>query len=84
MVKLNKSDSLKIEILRQYKKKPIDYTASYLSDLLDSKFETIRKALEFFFRINVLNKDVKEHGEKKYTYYILTDIGKSLLKSKKI
>jgi hypothetical protein len=84
MVNLNKSDILKIHILRQFKKKKIDYTASYMSELLNSKFETANKALEFFFEIGVLEKDVKEHGERNITYYSLTDIGSKLLSSPKI
>lgn len=84
MVKLNKSDILKIRILKQYKEKDIDYTASYLSDILKSKFETVSKALEFFYNIGVVEKDIKEHGKQNYTYYYLTKIGKELLKSEKI
>lgn len=81
MVKLIKNDILKIKILKQYKKNNISYTASILSDILKSKFETLRKALEFFYLIGVVEKEIKEHGEKIYTYYNLTNNGKILLKS---
>lgn len=84
MVKLNKNDVLKIQILKQFKKKEIDYTASYLSEILKSKFETVNKALEFFFCIGIVEKDIKEHGMKKITYFFLTDIGKNLINSNKI
>ena len=84
MVNLTKNDKLKIKILKQFKKKNIDYTSSYLSEILGGKFETIEKALQFFYEIGVLGKDIKEHGKINYTYYYLTDIGKNLLKSKKI
>ncbi len=79
MVKLIKNDKLKIEILRQFKKKNISYTASILSSFLNSKFETINKALEFFYRIGVVEKEIKEHGKKRYTYYNLTESGNVLL-----
>jgi len=84
MVKLTKNDILKIQILKQYKKRSIDYTASYLSDILKSKFETVNKALEFFFCIGVVEKEIKQHGEKKITYFSLTEIGKNLINSNKI
>ena len=84
MVELIKGDKLKVKILKQYKKKNIDYTASYLSELLNARFETIRKALEFFYEIGIIEKDVKEHGEKSITYYYLTDLGKILINSAKI
>lgn len=75
MVKLNKNDVLKIQILKQYNKKNISYTASYLSKLLNSKFETIKKALEFYYMIGVVEKEFKDHGTKKTTYYNITKIG---------
>ncbi len=85
MAKLIKSDNLKIQILKQFKMKNRSYTASHLSEIYKSKFETMRRALEFFYAIGVVEKEVKEHGEnKKITYYNLTEIGKILLKSEKI
>lgn len=81
---LNKSDILKIQILKQLKKKEIHYTASYLASLLDSKYETVHKALEFFYHIDILEKDVKEHAEKNIVYYYLSEFGKNILKSPKI
>ena len=81
---LNKSDILKIQILKQFKKKEIHYTASYLASLLDSKYETVHKALEFFYYIDILEKDVKEYPEKSIVYYFLTEFGKKILKSPKI
>ena len=84
MVKLIKSDNLKIKILRQYKKKNISYTASLLSGVLGYKFETIKRALEFFYKIGVVDKEIKEHGKKNFTYYNLTEIGKHLIRSEKI
>ena len=84
MVKLIKNDLLKIEILKQYKKRNISYTASILADFLNSKFETVKKALEFFLRIGVIEEEVKIHGKIDYTYYNLADIGKALLRSNKI
>lgn len=79
-----KSDNLKIKILKQYKAKNISYTASILSDILGSKFETVKRALEFFYNIGVVEKEIKEHGKKNYTYYNLTEIGNNLIKSQKI
>lgn len=76
---LNKSDILKIRILGQYKKRNTSYTASYLSKLLNNKFETVRKALEFFYIIGVIEKESKEYGSKKITYYNLTKIGMNLI-----
>lgn len=84
MVKLIKNDIIKIKILKEFKKKNISYTASHLSHLVESKYETVRKALEFFVQIGLLEKDIKEHRDKDYTYYNLTNIGKDLIKSKKI
>jgi hypothetical protein len=84
MVKLTRNDILKIQILEQFKKKEIDYTASYLSEILRSKFETISKALEFYFCLGIVEKDIKEHGKKKITYFSLTELGKNLIKSEKI
>ncbi|MHA1344550.1 MAG: hypothetical protein ACTSQG_11220 [Promethearchaeota archaeon] len=84
MVKLIKNDILKIKILKAYKKNNISYTASILADNLKSKFETIKKALEFFSQIGVVYKEVKKHGKKDYTYYNLTEIGEELINSDKI
>ena len=42
------------------KKKNIDYTASYLSEILKSKYETVKKALDFFFMLDILERDIKE------------------------
>ena len=84
MAQLNKNDILKIQILKQFKKKDIDYTASYLSEILDSKYETVKKALDFFYMIDILERDIKEHGKKNITYYNLTNYGKTLLRSNKI
>lgn len=84
MVNLIKNDIIKIKILNQYKKKNIDYTCSYLAKLLKGKFETINKALEFFVKIDVLKKDIKEHGKRTFVYYSLTDIGENLLSSDKL
>lgn len=81
---LIKSDELKIKILKQYKKKSISYTASLLSNILKYKFETIRKALEFFCIIGILEKEVKHHGKKNYTYYNLTKIGDIIISLDKI
>ncbi len=84
MVKLNRSDLLKIKILKQLKKKNIEYTASYLSAILNAKFETVKNALEFFYEIDLIDKDVKEHGVKNITYYFLSSKGKKLIESNKI
>ena len=84
MVKLIKNDILKIKILKQYKHRNIDYTASYLSNILKSKYETVKKALNFFYSIDILEKDIKEHGEKNITYFQLTEYGRNLLSSNKI
>lgn len=84
MDKLNKSDILKIEILRQFKRKRIDYTASYMSNFVKHKFETVKKALDFFVGIGILEKELKEHGDKHYTYYRLSNTGNILIKSEKI
>ena len=81
---LIKSDLLKIKILKQYKKVNSEYTASYLSEILNSKYETVKKALEFYFEIDILDKEVKYHREKAITYYRLTKLGNNLLKSNKI
>ena len=75
------NDKLKIQILKQYEDKNIDYTASYLAKILNAKYETINKGLEFFYKINILNKDIKEHGEKTITYYSLTKIGEQVIRS---
>jgi len=83
MPKLNKSDILKINILKQFKKKNIDYTASYLSEILSSKYETVKKALDFFYMIDIMDRDVKEHREKRIIYYRLTEYGKKLINSNK-
>lgn len=79
MVKLIKSDVIKINILKQYEKRNISYTASLLSDILKCKFQTVRNALEFFYCIGIVDKEIKEHGDKNYTYYNLTEIGKKIL-----
>lgn len=84
MVRLNINDKIKIKILKQYKKKNIDYTASYLSEILGHKYQTIKKALEFFFELGICKKDIKEHGKKNYVYYGLNEIGQELLKSEKL
>ena len=79
-----KNDILKIKILKQYKAKNISYTASILSNLVESKFETVKRALKFFINIGVVEKEIKEHGKKFFTYYNLTEIGINLIKSQKI
>ena len=84
MDNLNKSDILKIRILRQFKEKNIDYTASYMADLMNNKYETVKKALEFYFSLGIVEKEIKEHGDIQYTYYKITDLGNKLLKSEKI
>ena len=84
MSSLTKNDVLKIRILKQLKLKNIDYTASYLANLLKSKFETTKKALEFFYQIDILDKDVKEHNTKKITYYRLNENGLNIIKTKKL
>lgn len=81
MTKLIKNDILKIKILETYKERNISYTASMLSDILKSKFQTVKNALEFFYRLGAVEKEVKEHGEKHYTYYNLTEIGEMLVSS---
>ena len=81
MPKLIKNDILKIKILETYKEKNISYTASMLSDILKSKFQTVKNALEFFYCLGAVEKEVKEHGEKSYTYYNLTEIGEMLVNS---
>lgn len=84
MVKMNRSDILKIQILKQYKLNNIEYSPSYLSDILKSKFETVRKALEFLISLGIIEKDVKQHREKKITYYSLSGMGNKLIKSERI
>ena len=84
MDNMTKNDKLKIIILKQYKKHLIDYTSSYLSNLLEHKFETVKKALNFFYEIGVLEKEIKDHGKKSITYYSLTEIGLLLINSDKI
>ncbi len=81
---MNRSDILKIKILKQLKKRNIEYTASYLSEILNAKYETAKKALEFFYEIDIIDKDIKEHGVKNITYYFLSSKGKSLIESNKI
>ena len=46
---------------------------------IECKFETAKKALDFFILIGILEKEIKEHGSKIYTYYNLTDFGKKLI-----
>lgn len=84
MDRLIKNDLVKIKILKQLKKKNIAYTASILAKMLGFKFETVQKALEFFFHIGIVNKDIKEHGKMQYVYFELTEIGQILISSKKI
>lgn len=84
MTKLIKSDIIKVEILKQYKVKNVSYTASTLSNILNKKFETIKNALEFFSKIGVVEKDIKEHGSKTITYYNLTEVGEIILNSFKM
>jgi predicted transcriptional regulator len=84
MVNLTLNDEFKIKILKQYKKKPIDYTASGLATISNCQYETAKKACEFFYKIGILYKEKKEHGKKDYIYYGLTEIGKILIKSDKI
>lgn len=84
MVKLIQNDLFKLQILKQYKRKNSSYTASILANLLKSKFETIQKALEFFYLIGVVDKEIKEHGKKHITYYNLTKVGQDLINSEKI
>lgn len=84
MERLIKNDLIKIDILKQFKKKNIAYTASILAKTLNCKFETAQKALEFFFQIGLVNKDIKEHGKKNYIYFELTKIGQILISSSKI
>ncbi len=79
MESLTKNDRKKIEILKQYNKKNISYTASILSEIIDCKFETAKKALDFFILIGIVEKEIKEHGSKIYTYYNLTEFGKKLV-----
>ncbi len=79
-----KNDLLKLKILKQFKRKNISYTTSILANLLNSKFETIKNALEFFHTIGVLDEEIKDHGKMIYTYYNLTIIGQNLIKSDKI
>ena len=79
MEKLTKNDRIKIEILKQFKKKNISYTASILSDTIKCKFETMKKALDFFVLVGIIEKDIKEHGSKFYTYYDLTDFGEKFI-----
>ena len=84
MNSMTKNDRLKIKILKQYKKHLIDYTSSYLSNMLNHKFETVKKALDFFYEIGVMEKEIKDHGNKTITYYSLTDLGLRLINSNKI
>ena len=79
MEKLTKNDRIKIEILKQFKKKNISYTASILSEIIECKFETIKKALDFFVLLGIIDKDVKEHGSKYYTYYDITEFGEKVV-----
>ncbi len=81
---LIKNDKIKLEILKEFKMRDISYTASILAIRLNSKYETIKKALEFFSLIGIVEKEIKEHGKKIYTYYNLTSIGREFLKSNKI
>ena len=84
MVKLIQNDLLKLQILKQFKRKNSSYTASTLASLLNSKFETIKKSLEFFYLIGVVDKEIKEHGKRHITYYNLTKFGQELINSEKI
>ncbi|MHA1285098.1 MAG: hypothetical protein ACTSQP_21575 [Promethearchaeota archaeon] len=84
MDKLNKSDILKIKILKQFKKNRTYYTASYLAKILKTKYETIYKALEFFYQIDLLDKDIRHFGKKFISYYYLTELGQKLVESNKI
>lgn len=79
MVSLIKNDLVKIEILKQYRKKNISYTASHLSNYIEAKYETIKKALEFLAIIGIIEIEKKEHGMKDYIYYNLSNIGKEIL-----
>lgn len=79
MEKLTKNDRIKIEILKQFKKKNISYTASILSETIKCKFETMKKALDFFILLGIIEKDVKEHGSKYYTYYDITEFGEKVV-----
>lgn len=83
MVKLIKNDIFKIKILKIYKKHNKSYTASYLSKIINCKFETIVKALEFYCQIGILKKEVKDYSLKHYTYYNLTELGQVILDSLK-
>ena len=78
-MKLNKNDLVKILILQQYKKKNSSYTASLLAHLLKFKPETIKKGLEFLSYIGILEKEIKEHGKRNYSYFNLTDMGTILI-----
>ncbi|MHA1150486.1 MAG: hypothetical protein ACTSR8_19890 [Promethearchaeota archaeon] len=84
MTKLTKNDRIKLKILEQYKRKNISYTPSLLASILEFKYETIKKALEFFHLMGILDKEIKEHGKQNYTYYNLTEIGNIIIKAEKI
>lgn len=79
MVVLVKNDALKIEILKQFKKKNISYTASLLASYLNARYETVRRALEFLTLIGATIKETKEHGKKNHVYYDLTPLGKEII-----
>lgn len=40
----------------------------------------IRKALEFFFRLGIVEKEIKEHRKKDYIYYNITELGELIIK----
>lgn len=84
MARIIKNDELKIKILKQYKRNDSSYTASILAKIIKSKFETIKNALEFFYLIGVVDKEIKDHGKTHITYYNLTKVGQDLINSDKI
>lgn len=81
MPNLLKNDKLKIKILEVYKKENISYTASLLSNIVKSKYQTVKNALEFFYCLGAIEKETKKHGKKSYTYYNLNKVGEILVDS---
>ncbi|MFA5106411.1 MAG: hypothetical protein WC506_05645 [Candidatus Micrarchaeia archaeon] len=77
MVSLAKNDRIKLAILLELKKED-GLTPSMLASKVKCKYETAKKALDFFTAIGLVRLESEKHGLKSYEYYKLTDTGKKV------
>ena len=80
MENLIKNDRIKVLILKELNKEG-KLTPSKIASKLLVKYETVKKSLDFFESLKIVNNEVVKHGEKNYIYYQLTKLGKEVSKN---